>query len=107
MKPEARARVLIDFVLGMVKRYTQTHLSDKMYIFLEFPLSVSDEPVEILDDKQVTIITGQSDYVVVTALKDQDDQIGETKCCLFSIHLNLLLIRSQGNVVSAESQWLD
>jgi len=52
-------QVLIDCMIGMVKCYTEARLDVNMYIFLEFPLSVSaEEPVNFTYNEQVTIITG-------------------------------------------------
>ena len=67
MQPEARARMLTDYVLTQLLVFVDMHLDFIQFMFLELPLSSSSDPVPVIYGSTATLLTGSVDYAILSS----------------------------------------
>jgi len=67
MQPEARARMLTDYILTQLLVFVDMHLAIIQFMFLELPLSSSSDPVPVFYKSTATLLTGSVDYTILSS----------------------------------------
>jgi len=72
IQPEARARMLTDYVLTQLMVFVDKHLELIQLMFLELVLSSSRDPVPIKHRNVATLLTGSVDYAILSSGSARD-----------------------------------
>jgi len=72
IQPEARARMLTDYVLTQLMVFVDKHLGLVQFMFLELLLSSSSYPVPITHRNTATLLTGSVDYAILSSTEARD-----------------------------------
>jgi len=72
MQPEARARILTDYILTQLLVFVDMHLGIIQFMFLELPLSSSSDPTSVGFGSTATLLTGSVDYAILSSVSAWD-----------------------------------
>ena len=67
IQPEARARMLTDYILTQLLVFVDMHLGLIQFMFLELPLSSSSDPASVGFGSTATLLTGSVDYAILSS----------------------------------------
>ncbi|SRR5258708_37388246 len=77
IQPEARARMLTDYILTQLMVFVDKYLGLVQFMFLELLLSSSSFPVPIMHGNTATLLTGSVDYAIVSSA-DKREALAKT-----------------------------
>jgi len=73
MQPEARARMLTDYILTQLLVFVDMHMNFIQFMFLELSLSSSSDPVPIIFGSTATLLTGSVDYAISSSAATREN----------------------------------
>jgi len=71
IQPEARARMLTDYVLAPLLVFVEEQLDLVQFMFLELILASSRHPVTVAHKDTATLLTGSVDYAIMSSVEER------------------------------------